>query len=163
MKPEPVETEENVDKGSSFGHVGKLDVGLLSNTTDAILLKDVEIRLERVDPSKYENAVNAAHAVIEEICENVVEKVLHGVGNSAELVDSKEVASVLKTTESDQVRIWLNTYQGRPCPFLFENLVELLKRIQARIAQLVAYRLGTGEVPTSNPNKGENFSMKISN
>ena len=31
--------------------------------------------------------------------------------------------------------------------------------IQARIAQLVAYRLGTG----SNPIKGENFSMKISN
>ena len=35
--------------------------------------------------------------------------------------------------------------------------------IQARIAQLVSYRLGTGEVPGSNPSKGENFSMKISN
>ena len=35
--------------------------------------------------------------------------------------------------------------------------------IQARIAQLVAYRLGTGEVPGSNPSKGENFSVKISN
>ena len=35
--------------------------------------------------------------------------------------------------------------------------------IQARIAQLVAYRLGTGEVPGSNPGKGENFSVKISN
>ena len=35
--------------------------------------------------------------------------------------------------------------------------------IQARMAQLVAYRLGTGEVPGSNPGKGENFSMKISN
>ena len=34
---------------------------------------------------------------------------------------------------------------------------------QARIAQLVAYRLGTGEVPGSNPGKGENFLMKISN
>ena len=30
------------------------------------------------------------------------------------------------------------------------------------IAQLVAYRLGTGEVPGSNPGKGENFSVKIS-
>ena len=29
--------------------------------------------------------------------------------------------------------------------------------IQARIAQLVAYRLGTGEVPGSNPGKGENL------
>ena len=37
------------------------------------------------------------------------------------------------------------------------------KMIQARIAQLVAYRLGTGEVPVSNPGKGENFSVKISN
>ena len=35
--------------------------------------------------------------------------------------------------------------------------------IQARIAQLVAYRLGTREVPGSNPGKDENFSMKISN
>ena len=35
--------------------------------------------------------------------------------------------------------------------------------IQARIAQLVAHRLGTGEVPGSNPGKGENFSVKISN
>ena len=33
--------------------------------------------------------------------------------------------------------------------------------IQARTAQLVAYRLGTGEVPGSNP-KGDNFSVKIS-
>ena len=33
--------------------------------------------------------------------------------------------------------------------------------IQARIAQLVAYWLGTGEVPGSNPVKGENFSVKI--
>ena len=30
----------------------------------------------------------------------------------------------------------------------------------ARIAQLVAYRLGTGKVPDSNPGKGENFSVK---
>ena len=46
---------------------------------------------------------------------------------------------------------------------------ELYKRtkvafpIQARIAQLVAYRLGTEKVPGSNPGKGENFSVKISN
>ena len=35
--------------------------------------------------------------------------------------------------------------------------------IQARIAQLVEYQLGTGEVPGSNSGKGENFSVKISN
>ena len=35
--------------------------------------------------------------------------------------------------------------------------------IQARIAQLVADRLCTGEVPGSNPGKSENFSVKISN
>ena len=34
-------------------------------------------------------------------------------------------------------------------------------RIQARIAHLVAYWLGTGKVPGSNPGKGENFSVKI--
>ena len=36
-------------------------------------------------------------------------------------------------------------------------------KIQARIAQLVAFPLGTGEVPGSNASKGKNFSMKISN
>ena len=35
--------------------------------------------------------------------------------------------------------------------------------IQARKAQLVAYWLGTREVLVSNPGKGENFSVKISN
>ena len=35
--------------------------------------------------------------------------------------------------------------------------------IQARIAKLVVYQLSTGEVPGSNPAKGENFSVKISN
>ena len=35
--------------------------------------------------------------------------------------------------------------------------------IQARIAQLEAYWLGTKEVLGSNPGKGENFSVKISN
>ena len=35
--------------------------------------------------------------------------------------------------------------------------------IQARIAQLVAYGLDTGEVPRSNPGKDKNFSVKISN
>ena len=33
--------------------------------------------------------------------------------------------------------------------------------IQAKIAQLGAYRLGTMEIPGSNPGKGENFSVKI--
>ena len=41
--------------------------------------------------------------------------------------------------------------------------IHLVQIIQARIAQLVAYRLGTGKVPGSNPGKGENFSVKISN
>ena len=35
--------------------------------------------------------------------------------------------------------------------------------IQARKAQLVAYQLGTGVVPGSNPGKGKKFSMEISN
>ena len=39
----------------------------------------------------------------------------------------------------------------------------LVQIIQARIAQLVVYQLGTGKVPGSNPGKGENFSVKISN
>ena len=39
----------------------------------------------------------------------------------------------------------------------------LFLSIQAWIAQLVAHRLGTREVRGSNPGKGENFSMKISN
>ena len=38
---------------------------------------------------------------------------------------------------------------------------KVLSCIQARIAQLEAYRLGTGVVPGSNPGKGENFSVKI--
>ena len=51
---------------------------------------------------------------------------------------------------------------------LLVNVLETSKpnqteKIQARIAQLVAYRLGTGEVTGSNPGKGENFSLKISN
>ena len=33
--------------------------------------------------------------------------------------------------------------------------------IQGRIAQLVAYQLGTGEVPGLIPAKGDNFSVKI--
>ena len=36
------------------------------------------------------------------------------------------------------------------------------REIQARIAQLVAYRLGTVEVPGSNTGKGKNFLVKIS-
>ena len=41
-------------------------------------------------------------------------------------------------------------------------MVKLLHIFQDRIAQLVAYQLDTGEDPGSNPGKGENFSMKIS-
>ena len=47
--------------------------------------------------------------------------------------------------------------------FFSQKILKLKILIQARIAQLVAYRLGTGEVPGSNPGKGENFSVKISN
>ena len=41
-----------------------------------------------------------------------------------------------------------------------------MRRLQAahdlaRIAQLVAYPLGTKEVPGSNPGNGKNFSVKI--
>ena len=35
--------------------------------------------------------------------------------------------------------------------------------IQARIAQLSAYWLGTSKVPGSNPGKGENYLVNISN
>ena len=49
--------------------------------------------------------------------------------------------------------------------FQFSNMIKFLFRlllaIQARIAQLVAYRLGAGEAPGSNPGKGKNFSVKI--
>ena len=43
----------------------------------------------------------------------------------------------------------------------FRDNLNVGMKIQARIAQLVAYWLGTGEVPGSNPGKGENFSMKL--
>ena len=36
-----------------------------------------------------------------------------------------------------------------------------IEEIQARIAQLVAYGLGTGRSWVQNPEKGKNFSMKI--
>ena len=42
-------------------------------------------------------------------------------------------------------------------------MLKTFECIQARIVQLVAYRLGTGEVPGSNPGNGKNFSMKLSN
>ena len=44
----------------------------------------------------------------------------------------------------------------------YDNILEMKKIvvIHARIAQLVAYRLCTGVVPGSNPDKGENFSVK---
>ena len=43
----------------------------------------------------------------------------------------------------------------------FPKFQRSLLYLQARIAQLVAYPLGTGELLGSNPGKGENFSMKI--
>ena len=56
---------------------------------------------------------------------------------------------------------------------LIENIAEvkhcslmlhsIMLNIQAWLAQLVAHRLGTREVWGSNPGKGENFAMKISN
>ena len=46
--------------------------------------------------------------------------------------------------------------------FLLHN-TKIRILIQARIAQLVAYQLGTGEVSGSDPGKAENFSVKISN
>ena len=48
---------------------------------------------------------------------------------------------------------------------VLKNICTHIERIeiQARIAQLVAYQLGNGEVPGSNPSKGQNLSMKISN
>ena len=41
--------------------------------------------------------------------------------------------------------------------------LNLSNHIQARIAQLVAYRLGTREIPGSNPGKAKNITVKISN
>ena len=48
-------------------------------------------------------------------------------------------------------------------PETFLKIISFKVEIQARIAQLVAYQLGTGEVPGSNTGKGENFSVKIRN
>ena len=61
-------------------------------------------------------------------------------------------------------KIWSNLIQGEEENNLENYSVRLgWVRIQARIAQLSAYRLGTREFPGSNPCKGENFSVKISN
>ena len=43
-----------------------------------------------------------------------------------------------------------------------KSVRQMKQVIQARIAQLVTYQLGTVEVPGSNPGKGESFSVKIS-
>ena len=58
----------------------------------------------------------------------------------------------------------------RFCSILIRDLsgigipnVQIKPLIQARIIQIVAYRLGTGEISSLNPGKGENFSVKISN
>ena len=60
---------------------------------------------------------------------------------------------VVFTENSDQLALDLTS-------FLLNNY---FRKIQDRIAELVAYRLGTGEVLGSNPGKGDNFSVKISN
>ena len=51
--------------------------------------------------------------------------------------------------------------EGSSAYFMKLSKSSIDSKIQARIAHLVAHRLGTGEVPGSNPGKGENFSMKI--
>ena len=58
-----------------------------------------------------------------------------------------------------------NTRVMGNCPFqnINHSNVVLTDQTQARIAQLVAYQLGTSEVLGSNPGKDKNFSMKISN
>ena len=66
------------------------------------------------------------------------------------------------------------TCKSRKCPTSNFYIVEFeinqlllevkwLLLIQARIAQFVVYRLGTGEVLGSNPDMGDNFSVKIRN
>ena len=54
---------------------------------------------------------------------------------------------------------FLSIFVKKLCHF---QILEALKIIQARIAQLVAYWLGSGGVPGSNHGKGKNFSMNIS-
>ena len=46
---------------------------------------------------------------------------------------------------------------------VFIDKITFCLKDPSQIAQLVAYRLCTGEVPGSNPGKGENFSVKIGN
>ena len=52
------------------------------------------------------------------------------------------------------------SFSAKGADWILNNLANFN---QARIAQLVAYRLGTGDVPGWNPGKGENFSVKINN
>ena len=44
--------------------------------------------------------------------------------------------------------------------WLLTSALSILIYLHARIAQLVAYQLGTREVKGLNPGKGENFSVK---
>ena len=57
---------------------------------------------------------------------------------------------------TQQFRRWVVIHYLETFFYFFLN-------IQARIAQLVAYQLGTDEVSGTNPSKGENFSMNLSN
>ena len=51
------------------------------------------------------------------------------------------------------------------CPYKVTYITDKKKWIKLLnnifYVQLVAYRLGTGKVPGSNPGKGKNFSVKI--
>ena len=51
----------------------------------------------------------------------------------------------------------LQYFCSNPVQFIIQSICKLLFSDQARIAQLVAYGLGTGEVPGPNTGKGENF------
>ena len=61
--------------------------------------------------------------------------------------------------------LYIDSFSSQEWIYLLKTGLNMiyLQIIQARIAQLVAYQPGTGEVPGSNPGKGENFSVKISN
>ena len=58
-------------------------------------------------------------------------------------------------------------FPGNPMSWMFISFLGLwvtsIPQIQAWIAQLVVHQLGTMEVGGSNPDKGEDFSLKILN
>ena len=62
-----------------------------------------------------------------------------------------------KSTRTKATEINFMIVEFKKIPSQFTGLIKKCPLIQARIAQLVAYRLGTGEVPGSNPGKGQFF------